>query len=747
MNFTVEMLKGNETVQLFYGCKSISFFQNEILSVIGKGFSLLASNISTSLSDGFIIKYTLISNVNPSYNYIYLDENNPYYLTILDDIPVNNGTVVCGLPDDVDIHLTDGSSDSFCLYDSQNLENNVQATDAKYWLNFGIYTSALTVVIPESNTVSLSTKLQGNFARIQKDGCQHIQKGVMVSPAYTGKEFLNSVADLYHVDFVRSNLIEFEVNEISDEEIVTVFYDNDFKHIFQANESFSIFARNFTIQVLKESNTSSTSNLLIKYTFTTPMESSSGCFHLYRWNNNATSATVFIRSRADQAKNCQSIYNVFQIGTQGTVTANMDGTCEMIFLATNYVETSPVLISDISTAGTNISAEGEEVLTIKSPLNKNCMDFPAPFKSNTTIKVTSNNGCFNLYRFDKTSSLNTATVMIRQKKMHTKNCEFAGNKINTTLYEITDSMNAPIVEAKESGSCEMIIFPSSYDTMTSVSVDSIYRLRTNNVSLKVSTFKDSLADISTFGINKSISIFTNALIVVVPPKNIVVVNSHTSQGVINITKDMEGQKGYMATPGFTGGMASPNIYHFYDIQSAYNISVNVAVKEFRGNPYVVFQSQNSDKWINTTTFGINKSISIFTNALIVVVPPKNIVVVNSHTSQGVINITKDMEGQKGYMATPGFTGGMASPNIYHFYDIQSAYNISVNVAVKEFRGNPYVVFQSQNSDKWINTTLTPDIKSFVQNASSFGLYASEKSGEGVLLEYSFNDYFHPNPIY
>uniref|UniRef100_A0A914ZE24 IgGFc-binding protein N-terminal domain-containing protein n=1 Tax=Panagrolaimus superbus TaxID=310955 RepID=A0A914ZE24_9BILA len=106
-----------------------------------------------------------------------------------------------------------------------------------------------------------------------------------------------------------------------------------------------------------------------------------------------------------------------------------------------------------------------------------------------------------------------------------------------------------------------------------------------------------------------------------------------------------------------------------------------------------------------------------------------------------------MDGQKGFMITPGFTGGMASTDVSHFYNIQYPYNISVNVKVKAFRGNPYVVFQSQNIDKWINTTLTSDIKSFSENATSFGLYASEKPGEGVLLEYSFNDYFHPNPIY
>uniref|UniRef100_A0A914YTJ4 IgGFc-binding protein N-terminal domain-containing protein n=1 Tax=Panagrolaimus superbus TaxID=310955 RepID=A0A914YTJ4_9BILA len=329
MNFTVEMLSGNEIVKLFSGSFFTSLSQGEIISVVEKSFNLSVSNISTSLSDGFIIKYTLISNVNPNYNYIDLDESNPYYLTQLDDIPVNNGTVVCGLPDDVDIHLTDGQYDSFCLFPSnfealssksgcfhlyranegtspvtvlirsietqaKNCENGnnifeasdtlssamatskgngscemillasqydpltsifinkieginsdslilksavnnnkiaeIPSADTKNWLNFGMYSLALTAVIPEGNTVILSTNVQRNITNLQKDRCQHIQKGVLVSPGYTGTEFSNRAEDIYDIAFVQINLIEFKVIKMSDTDIVTIFYDEVLEH-------------------------------------------------------------------------------------------------------------------------------------------------------------------------------------------------------------------------------------------------------------------------------------------------------------------------------------------------------------------------------------------------------------------------------------------------------------------------------------------------------------------------------------
>jgi hypothetical protein len=105
-----------------------------------------------------------------------------------------------------------------------------------------------------------------------------------------------------------------------------------------------------------------------------------------------------------------------------------------------------------------------------------------------------------------------------------------------------------------------------------------------------------------------------------------------------------------------------------------------------------------------------------------------------------------MDGQRGIMTTPAYTGGLASTDISHFYDIKNTYNITVDIKVLDFLGSPFVVFQSQNDDKWINSTLTANGTTITQNASSFGLYESEKRGEGILLEYSFNDFFHPNFI-
>uniref|UniRef100_A0A914QDA2 IgGFc-binding protein N-terminal domain-containing protein n=1 Tax=Panagrolaimus davidi TaxID=227884 RepID=A0A914QDA2_9BILA len=147
----------------------------------------------------------------------------------------------------------------------------------------------------------------------------------------------------------------------------------------------------------------------------------------------------------------------------------------------------------------------------------------------------------------------------------------------------------------------MIVFAPSYDTTTSISVDSIYRLHTYNVSLQSSTLKHTLLDVSAAETFKwqGFGIFTNALTVIVPQKNIVVLKSHVGYGAYNITKYMDGQKGIMTTPAYTGGLASTDISHFYNIKNTYNITVNIKVLDFLGSPFVVFQSQNDDKWINS----------------------------------------------------------------------------------------------------------------------------------------------------
>uniref|UniRef100_A0A914Q7C6 IgGFc-binding protein N-terminal domain-containing protein n=1 Tax=Panagrolaimus davidi TaxID=227884 RepID=A0A914Q7C6_9BILA len=341
MNFTVNMLSGNETVELFYSGNSTF-------------------------------------NIYPNYNYINLSDDNPYYLALLSEIPVNNGTIVCGLPDDVDIHVTDGTYDSLCLYDSMDLENNVEfptsfssissksgcfhlyrasnntppitalirsisiqskdcentnnvfqsteapkdlsatskgngsceviilaskytpfttisintigeiqsdslilkstinskqiveipAQDAKYWMNFGIHSYALTAIIPQDSTVSINTNVQRNGYNIQKGACQYIQKGVIVSPGYTGMKYSDFVEVLYKSEFFQSTNMEFNAIEVSEKDEVTIRYDQTFIQFWQSNGTFSINAqKNFSVQVFKNSNVT-TSDFLIEYTLT-----------------------------------------------------------------------------------------------------------------------------------------------------------------------------------------------------------------------------------------------------------------------------------------------------------------------------------------------------------------------------------------------------------------------------------------------------------------------------------------------
>uniref|UniRef100_A0AC34FQU6 CUB domain-containing protein n=1 Tax=Panagrolaimus sp. ES5 TaxID=591445 RepID=A0AC34FQU6_9BILA len=321
---------------------------------------------------------------------------------------------------------------------------SINSTDTSNWRNFAIYTNALSFTF----TTDISVVLLNGNSEIRKDEKLMNQRGIIVSPSYTG--FSTNLIDS-NILYQFKNYLEatskmsaiFSVKSLDKNCAVAV--GNNYKnHTFTPSQKYAITGDSFDI--FYEQTFTPNSGFLIEYILTPAnknnivnLNAASPTYVYWLDNLNPTEIITVCSPDSDTLE-------MFVTKTQSSYTLS----CFALYDSNqidNYVGTLESIV-------------------------------PTSDYRNTPSQFTSISGCFTLqHKSNTVNYLTEVTILFRMRDVHSKNC------VGSNVFEVQASAVTISSTASSYGLCEMIILSSGIQN-PAIPINSFRSTNSGSITLR-----------------------------------------------------------------------------------------------------------------------------------------------------------------------------------------------------------------------------------------------------------------------